>query len=103
MMITIHESCHRNVKLPRPLGEIHCLAFMRQINVGSHIASLLSLLSPTAIPWFVISIDVNAFDGVLIAWRVAHIGVERFKAIPPCLTYLNSSGAVPLVLLGIGI
>jgi hypothetical protein len=71
--------------------------------IRTHVGVLIFHSPPVAIVWLVAAVHITTFDGVLIAWGVTHIGIERLKAILPCLTYLDSSGTVPLVLLSIGI
>ena len=77
---------------PRPFRYVQGFPKGCQIHVAAHVPHLVPARSPSAVVRLVVSIIVQAFQGVA-GWRLAHVCQEVLKATPP-LTNLDAASSI---------
>lgn len=84
----------RDDKFFDPFNNAHALTVNFNYMVGSSIATLLFLGSPSAIIWLIISIIFLSVYRMLWGWLWPHVGKEVFEAVFPAVTYDNAARSV---------
>jgi hypothetical protein len=99
---TFPQRLHFQATYLSPFGDGECLAVVRNLLAGSSISRLSLSGRPPAVFGLVISIWVNAINGIFRARTFAHVLKEVLKAASPSLTDSYASGKVKPERIGIG-
>lgn len=88
-----------DASVARPVGGNLGLAL--KLNQAGHpsIAGLLSDRSPSHIARLVVTVTVDAIDGVLRRWWLSNVSQERFKAVYPVVAHTDATATVTRVVL----
>lgn len=89
---------YRHTGFASPIRQGKCFALVRQKLVRPLVSCLFFPSRPTAVPRLIITVVINAFNGVTAGRAIPHILEKVAKRLPPSVTHAYS--ALPIMFMG---